>query len=371
MPIKYKTSKPTERYWKDRYSLKESLGDRTEKEMLIHLKELYLNIMLEINKEIEAFYGRYAKNNNLTLAEVKKRLNPKELESAKKEIAKYYSDIDRLARNSRDEVSIKLLRKYKQQLRLQSAKAYMSRLEDLKARIKHNLVKLGLEENKCLHSSLMKTAENSYTKSAYTLSKYTGFANTFSDTQFEKIVNERWLGENYSDRVWKNKELLEKELEKTFMQGVVRGQNPRTIARGMYPTLKDAVQDNFKNARYACERLARTEMIHTLNESTMQSYKDYGVEKYQFVCGLDERTCPECGSLDGKIFAVSEKIEGVTYPVIHPFCRCSSIPYFEKDEIDEMFEEDESTRVAYDEDHKIYEVPASMTYKEWLETVKK
>jgi SPP1 gp7 family putative phage head morphogenesis protein len=341
MPIKYKTSKPTEQYWKDRYSLKESLGDRTEKEMLIYLKELYLNTMLEINKEIEAFYGRYAKNNNLTLAEVKKRLNPKELESAKKEIAKYYSDIDRLARNSRDKVSIKLLRKYKLQLRWQSAKAYMSRLEDLKARIKHNLVKLGLEENKCLHSSLMKTAENSYTKSAYTLSKYTGFANTFSDTQFEKIVNERWLGKNYSDRVWKNKELLEKELEKTFLQGVVRGQNPRTVARGMYPTLKDAVQDDFKNAYYACERLARTEMIHTLNESTMQSYKDYGVEKYQFVCGLNERTCPECENLDGKVFAISEKMEGVNYPVIHPFCGCTTIPYFERDEIDEMFEEDE------------------------------
>ena len=37
-----------------------------------------------------------------------------------------------------------------------------------------------------------------------------GFANTFSDNQFEKIVNERGLGENYSDRVWENKEYLEK-----------------------------------------------------------------------------------------------------------------------------------------------------------------
>jgi hypothetical protein len=48
-------------------------------------------------------------------------------------------------------------------------------------------------------------------------------------------------------------------------------------------------------------------------------------------------------------------------------CRCTHIPFFEKDDIDAMFEE--ATRAAYDEGHKIYDVPESMTYKEWLETI--
>lgn len=350
MSIKY--TKNTEQYWKDRYGLKESLGDRTEQEMLNHLKSLYKNATLEINKEIEAFYGRYAYNNNLTLTEVKKRLDPKELKAAKDEIAKYYSEIDRLARTASGDVSAKLLRKYKEQLRLQSAKAYMSRLEDLKTRIKNSIVKLGLSEDKTIHDSLIKTSEKSYTKSAYELSKYMGFGNTFSDNQFEKIVNERWLGANYSDRVWENKSLLEEQLEKTFLQGVVRGQNPRKIAEEM--------QDDMGGGYYRCERLARTEMIHTWNESTMESYKDYGVKQYQFVCGLDERTCPECGSLDGEVFEIKDKIEGVNYPVIHPNCRCTTIPFFAPDEIDKMF--DESVRIAENE----FYVPASMTYEEWI-----
>ena len=358
--IKYNL-KPTEQYWKDRFSLKQSLGDRTEQEMLDHLKGLYQNTMLEINKEIEAFYGRYAENNNLTLSEVKKRLNPSELKSAKQEIAKYYNEIDKLARETNGKVSVKLLRKYKDELRLQSAKAYMSRLEDLKTRVKNNLVKLGLEEDKQLSKSLSKTSEEAYLKTSYELSKYRGFTNAISDDQFNKIADERWLGANYSDRVWESKSQLESELEKTFLQGVVRGQNPRKIASEM--------QKNMGGAYYRCERLARTEMIHTFNESTMQSYKDYGIKEYQFVCGLDERTCPDCGALDGEHFKTSDKIEGVNYPVIHPNCRCTTIPYFEKDEIDAMFEE--SDRVAYDENHKIYEVPASMSYREWKETVKK
>lgn len=350
-------SKNTEQYWKDRYNLKESLGDRTEKEMLNHLKQLYKNATLEIDKEIQAFYGRYVYNNDLTISEVRKKLNPKELQSAKYEIVKYYNEIDKLARTADGKVSVGLLRKYKNQLRLQSAKAYMSRLEELKIRIKNSIVKLGAGEDSTIHDYLLKTSKYGYTKSAYELSKFMGFGNTFSDNQFEKIVNERWLGENYSDRVWENKAYLENELETTFLQGVARGQNPRKIAEEM--------QKNMGGAYYRCERLARTEMIHTFNESTMQSYKDYGVEQYQFVCGLDERTCPECGELDGQVFKISEKIEGVNYPVIHPNCRCTTIPYFEPDEIDAMFEE--STRVAYDESHNMYEVPASMTYTEWMD----
>ena len=354
MAINY--SKNTEQYWKDRYNLKESLGDRTEKELFNYIKGLYQNILSEINKEIEAFYGRYADMNGLSIADVKKRLNPNELKSAKQEIAKYYSDIDKLARKADDKVSVDLLRKYKKQLRLQSAKAYMSRLEDLKIRIRNNLVKMGVDESNFLFSSLKKTSKRVYTKSAYNLSKYSGFANAISDDQFEKIVNERWLGANYSDRVWENKEYLENELEKTFLQGVVRGQNPRKIA--------DEMQKNMGGAYYRFERLARTELLHSLNESTFQTYKDYNVKKYQFVCGLDERTCPECGALDGEVFDISEKIEGVNYPVIHPNCRCTTIPYFEDLGA-------ESTRVAYNENHDIYEVPADITYTQWLEMVQK
>ena len=351
MAINYH-GKTTEQYWKDRYKLSESLGERTEREMLNHIKGLYKNAISEINKEIEAFYGRYASMNELTLSEVRKRLNPDELKSAKYEINKYYSDIDRLARTASGKVSVELLRKYKERLRLQSAKAYMSRLEDLKNRLTNIVVNLGTQEDAVMHDSLLETAKYSYTQSAYNISKYTGFANTFSETQFDKLINERWLGANYSDRVWEDKRQLETQLEKTFLQGVVRGQNPRKIA--------DEMQKNVGGSYYRSERLARTETLHILNESTYQSYADYGIKEYQFVCGLDERTCPECGSLDGEKFKLSEKIEGINYPVIHPNCRCTTIPYFED-------LGDESTRVAYDESHKMYEVPADMTYSEWVD----
>ena len=59
----------------------------------------------DIKKEIESFYGRYAENNNLTLQEVHKRLNPSELKSAKEEITSVSSSSSTVLRNSKNESS--------------------------------------------------------------------------------------------------------------------------------------------------------------------------------------------------------------------------------------------------------------------------
>lgn len=343
-------SMTTEEYWKERFNFTQKIGDRTQEEILAHLKKTYAETLQEINKEIEAFYGRYAEKNGLTLADVKKRLNPEELKSAKHEINKYYSEVDKLARTANGKVSVKLLRKYKEQLRLQSARAYMSRLEDLKTRINHNLVKMGVEEDNTLHKGLYESAKYSYDKSAYELSKYMGFANNISDTQFEKMVNEQWLGRNFSDSVWENKGKLEQQLEKTFLTGVMRGQNPKKIASEM--------QKNMGGEYYRCSRLVKTELNHIQNEATFKTYKDYGVKRYEFLCGEDERSCTDCVSLDGTDWALNEKEIGINYPPIHPNCQCTTVPYFEEDEIDKFFDGNPD-----------YEVPDDMSYSDWLEMV--
>ena len=279
-----------------------------------------------------------------------------ELKFAKGEISRYYHQIDKLVRKG-GKVQTSLLRQYSQTLKEQSAKAYLSRLEELKISITHEAVKLGVRESEVFDDKLGNLYNDTYSHKSYEIDKYMGFSNGLSERNLEKSLNERWLGANYSDRIWQNKDKLINGIETTFLQGVARGQNPRKIASELNKTM----QTGF----YNCERLCRTETIHILNEATMDSYKDHGIEKYQFVCGLDERTCPYCGSLDGEVFTIKEKMEGVNYPVLHPNCRCTTIPYFEPDEIDNMFEE--STRITKDEDGELYYVPESMTYDEWRE----
>lgn len=352
-----KTNPEQEKYWKDRFALSESMGNKTENEILSSMKTIYKESLSNIQKEINNFYSKYAEQEGLSISEVNKRLNPQELKSAKEEISRYYHQIDELARKN-GKVQTKLLIKYKDILHEQSAKAYMSRLEELKLAIQQEAIKLGVKETDIFNSNFNDLYSETYSRKSYEIDKYMGFSNGFSERNVEKAINERWLGANYSDRIWQNKDKLINGIETTFLQGIARGQNPRKIASELNKTM----QTGF----YNCERLCRTETIHILNEATYDSYKDHNIHRFQFVCGSDERTCSICGSLDDEVFDLKDKMEGANYPVLHPNCRCTTVPYFEPDEIDEMFEE--STRVAKDEDGELYYVPESMTYDEWRKT---
>ncbi|GFZ27252.1 minor capsid protein [Lactobacillus corticis] len=49
--------------------------------------------------------------------------------------------------------------------------------------------------------------------------------------------------------------------------------------------------------------------------------------QYQYLATLESHTCDQCAHLDGRIFYVKNKVEGLNYPLIHPYCRCTTVPY--------------------------------------------
>ena len=83
-------------YWETRGKTKERMGDKSIAVLKSECKRLYEISLKNIQKEIDAFYGRYAGMNGLSIADVQKRLNPDELKSAKIEIANYYNLVNKL-----------------------------------------------------------------------------------------------------------------------------------------------------------------------------------------------------------------------------------------------------------------------------------
>ena len=347
-------------YWNKRAEERILMGEKTASELLTTMKTVYNNSLKDINKEIEAFYGRYAENNNLTLTEVHKRLDPTQLKSAKDEIKRYYDDVDKLARNKDGNVDVNLLRQYKDELRLQSAKAYMSRLEELKLGLKNITVHLGIKESEAYYQTLSKIYSDNYKRTNFDIDKFLGFSTGFESLNYKQLntaIHQRWLGMNFSDRIWKNKGQLLDQINTTFLQGVAQGHNSKKIALEM--------AKNMGTSYHNCERLVRTECAHIAGQATLDGYKERGTKKYKYDVTLDNRTSEICQSLDGQVFDVKEAQEGINYPPMHPNCRSSTTPYFEPDDIDKMF--DEAERVARDENGKLYYVPSSMNYKEWQE----
>lgn len=349
MSILDKNQERQKKYWEDRAERSVKAADKSAKEVTDGLINAWEDTYANLVAEIEAFYGRYAKEEKVSVEEIQARLSPSELRSAKEDIAKYYAETERLG----------LDLKYKKYLRSLSARAYMSRLEELKLNVRHEIEKLAGKQQEAFEPALMESYEDTYYHSVFDIQQGIGMGGSFTalNTEVvEKAVREKWIGENYSDDIWKNKDKLVSSLETIIPRSMASGQNPRVIAK----QIKDRLGVNKSDA----ERLARTEFIHIANEATFQSYKECGVAEYQFLATFEINTCKYCRALDLMHFKLSEKIVGVNFPTIHPRCRCTTIAYFEPDEIDAMFER--STRLARDpETGKNYYVPGNITFEEW------
>lgn len=74
---------------------------------------------------------------------------------------------------------------------------------------------------------------------------------------------------------------------------------------------------------------------------------------------LDGSPCSRCIARDLKVFPLADYAIGVTAPPLHPFCRCTTVPYF-KDEFSAG-----GQRAARNEKDKVYYIPEDMTYGEW------
>jgi SPP1 gp7 family putative phage head morphogenesis protein len=76
--------------------------------------------------------------------------------------------------------------------------------------------------------------------------------------------------------------------------------------------------------------LARTELIRAHHLATIQEYRNWELldirVKAEWATARDDRVCPKCAALDGKVFTLDE-IEPMI--PLHPNCRCIALPWDE------------------------------------------
>ena len=68
-----------------------------------------------------------------------------------------------------------------------------------------------MKENEAFTAKLSKTYEEAYMRSTFDSQKAVGVYSSFNSLNssiVNKVVQENWLGENYSSRIWKDKNSL-------------------------------------------------------------------------------------------------------------------------------------------------------------------
>ncbi|KAE8560240.1 minor capsid protein [Paenibacillus polymyxa] len=333
----------SEEYWSGRMdALNEAQlgkGDAYVKKMELE----YAKANAAIQKDIDAFHQRFAKNNEIGLAEARQVLKAGELKEFKWTVEDY---IKAGRENAVDQ-------RWMKELENASIRVRMTRLEALQMQMRQHVEVLTGKRQAGAKELMGDIYKDGYYHSVFELHKGTGLGATFSKLdkrQIEAVLSKPWAadGSNFSARIWKDRDKLVHELQTVLTQGMIRGDTPDKMI--------NALSDRMGVSRSAAARIIQTESAYFAGQSRMDAYKELGVEQYKFTATLDKRTSNICRHMDGEVFAVSEAEVGVNYPPLHAYCRSTTIPHYE-DNVQE--------RVARDEDGKNQAVPGDMTYSEW------
>ncbi len=349
-------------YWGKRYEELMNRAIHKGDKLNERLDKIYAQELAKITQLITAWHRRYARANNVTLAEARKRLQRKEAEELQWTVAEYIKN------GSADNLTgtIKL------QLENASINYHITRLQALQTQMIMHINDLYTREEQEIRTTLGEVLQSSYTRSLYEQERIRKKLDTFSTLPRDEV--ERMLGTayasdglNFSERTWKNRDKLIQEVEQVITTGLIRGRNSQRESRELASRIYDELQinditermaDKWKNASRASKRIIITESSFFANEGVAKSCAELDIDKYQLIATLDTRTSSICQTMDLQVFNFSEKKTGVNYPPFHPHCRTVAAPYDE-------YKDESETRIARDKNGRNIYIPHDMTYKEW------
>lgn len=302
------------KYWRKREEENLANNLKTEAAYIKELHSYYDNMLDQIEKEINGFYGKYARKEGIPLAEAKRRVSKLDIETYERKAEKYVKD-----KNFSKEAN--------EEMRLYNATMKINRLEMLKANIGLELVD-GFD-------GLQKFFDEKLTER--TLSEFERMSGILGKTVLNNaesakaIVNASFNNARYSDRIWMYQDMMKAELSSLLKTGLIQGKNPRELSRHLTKLFGVRKSD--------AERLMRTELARVQIEAQKQSFERNGYDQYEFIA-LGS-ACAACAALDGKIYDVKKMMPGENAPPLHPNCRCSVAAYMDREEFDKWLRDKE------------------------------
>lgn len=303
----------------------------------------------DIQMDIAKWYQRLADNNGISYAEAKKFLRESELEEFQWSVERYITAGKENAVNPR----------WMKELENASARHHISYLEAMKLQVQQHAELLSTEFEGGITDFLQNSYGDRYYHTAFEMAKGTGAGSNLAKLDNRKVdalIRRPWAqdGANFSDRIWTNKEKLVNNLHTELSQNIIRGASPRTAINNLAKTMEVS--------KSQAGRLVMTESAAVSSTAQRDCLGELGVEQYAILATLDSHTSKICQSLDGKVFDMKDYKVSETAPPFHPWCRSTTIPYF-----DDEFSAVEERAAREPETGKTVYVDGKLKYPEWKE----
>lgn len=309
------TKASTEKYWERRHlqvKAKEIKNTEAyEKALQPELNGLYR----ELHSEMEKWYVKYANLREASTDEVEEWLQGVNTRNWGMSLERF----EEYAKTGRNPG--RLDREY--------YKSRVARLQDLEQQLRQVSQPYASRETGRMRDGLAKQFEDTYMRTNYTVQASKGaftanFAH-FNEAQLRMVVSNPWGkdGKDFSKRIWKNyQQALPEMLRDTVLKSTLMGYGPHKASQLFHAKFQDFKKSNV-------HRLVTSEMGHIAEEAAAKGYEENEIERYEYMATLESHTCDICGRLDGQKFKLSERKDGINYPLIHPYCRCTTVPYID------------------------------------------
>jgi SPP1 gp7 family putative phage head morphogenesis protein len=300
-------------YWDKRYLRIKAQELENVANYESNLKPRLSSLEYELEQEANTWYSKYASNHDIDVDTAKQLLKTVGSTNWKMTLAEFRRKAIKGG--------------YTKELDSEYFKSRIARLQDLEEQLKEVSSRFASDETDSLSNRLTDQFQETYMTTIFNTqvqqNKLTSNFARFNEDQIKYIVNQPWHKEDFSKRVWKNyRDELPGQLVDVMLRGTFMGYSPERITK--------MFQQRFEGIRrHQIHRLVITEMGHIAEQATSKAYEESGIEEYEYMATLESHTCEVCARLDGKIFKMSEKREGINYPLIHPHCRCTTVPYIE------------------------------------------
>lgn len=299
-------------YWEKRQRDREKKVYKTTIQAEKALKIETVKAQEEILANINNLIGKYMSETGLSYSEAQKKLNSNEYKVWRKGIEGYLKELKQYKN-----VNPEKYKEIKLELETLATRSKVSRLESLVIQTNQVINKQKFEEEKEVTNYVKSVYETTF-KAFQEDIGLKGANAILPLDQIERAIQYPWSGENFSERIWSNRDKLSRVLKTEITQSLIQGVNPQKLNK----RIREQMGSGYKET----QRLVRTELNYALNEATKIAYEEDEIEEYEFLAEIDNRTSAICKELNGQIFKVKDAVVGVNYPSMHPNCRSTTMP---------------------------------------------
>ncbi len=268
----------------------------------------------ETKLRIYAIYQQFAKNNDMTVAEVKKYISESEYNSFRMSLKEYMEEI------ARDGVGEQTLK----ELNILSAKSRLQKHEKLLADIYMENMAMAKKIDDKMADEFKEVVKTNFIRTAYNTQKAIGvnFAiDNLSDRAIGLIVKKKWAKNTFSKSIWGHIDTLNEDVREVLAKGFMSGKSVDKMV--------NELEKRTGVARGYVYRLIQNQCQYFANEGERMGYIANGIKKYIFMGTNETRYACDCSSLNNVAIKMEDAVPLKNFPPLHPNCICTTRAYFE------------------------------------------